>query len=77
MLTLKEQDYQYLDQIHQSLHIGDWETATQKASKMLEDFLHRIYQYLASSVPPEKFAAQLQRGREILEKRGTESHQQR
>lgn len=72
MLTLKEQDYEYLDKIHQSLYLGDWETATQKACKMLEDFLYRMYQRLASSVVPDEFAAQLQRGREILEKRGRE-----
>lgn len=72
MLTLKEQDYEDLERIHQSLYYGDWETATQKASKMLEDFLHRIYQYLASTVLPEEFALRLQRGREILEKRNIE-----
>lgn len=72
MLTLKEQDYEDLERIHQSLYTGDWETATQKASKMLEDFLHRIYQYLASTVLPEEFALRLQPGREILEKRKIE-----
>jgi hypothetical protein len=55
MLTLNEQDYEVLDKIHQFLYLGDWESAAQKASKLLEDFLYRIYNSLAISMPPEEF----------------------
>jgi hypothetical protein len=70
MLVLKEQDYEDLDKIHKFLSLGDWEEATQKASKLIEDLFQRIYRELASSVPPEKFAERLQPGQAILEKPG-------
>jgi|GEM_PF-3382933 hypothetical protein len=70
MLTLNEQDYEVLDKIHQFLYLGDWESAAQKASKLLEDFLYRIYNSLATSMPPEEFENCLKRGREILEAQG-------
>jgi len=71
MIRLTEDDHSEIFEINRNMALGKWDDAAQKAGAMIESIFRRMYNELAGTLNPGKFARLTQKGQEAVAEKNT------